>query len=111
MFANGLSFFFTITTVISLSSFIYIQNFVKTTKFNKVNKVSSDKEILTDKKVMIDNETQTDSFDDIDGNSNSFIEIEYVIDSKNEDSLENLILLAKDQLLIQQSPSNYKWVL
>ena len=112
MFANDLSHFcttITITTlttiIITFSSFTYIKNLYT----QIVNRVSyHDKAVQTDIIVMIHSETQTDSCDnvdvDVDVDCNS-----YITNLKVEDSLENLILLAKDQLVIQVNPSGYKW--
>ena len=133
--ANDLSFFCTITistitTIITLSTFTYIKNLYtqildkivyKDKEIQTNIKVMFDSETQTDIKVMVDSETQTDIkvlFDsetqtkhnnDIDINYDSYVEIEYISYPKAEDSLENLILLAKNQLIIQQNPSKYKW--
>jgi hypothetical protein len=104
MFANEISFFTvtisTISTIITISTFTFIKKYIQI--FDKVK--SCDKIIQTDIKVMVDSETQTDGM-----NCSSFIEIEYIPSPVVEDTLENLILLAKDQLNIQKNPSNYKW--
>ena len=112
MFANDLSYFCTtitistLTTIITFSSFTYIKN-LYTQILNKVS--YHDKAVQTDTPAMIHSETQTDSCDNVNIDCNSYIAIEYITNPKVEDSLENLILLAKDQLVIQQNPSSYKW--
>ena len=111
MSANDLSYFFTITistmtTMVTFSIFLYIKG-LYIQIFDKV--ICQNKEIMTDIKIMVDSESQTEYCNNVHINSSSYIEIEYVTLSKIKDSLENLMLLAKDQLIIQQNPSNYKW--
>ena len=123
MFSDDLSYFCTtitisalttLTTIITFSSVLYIKD-LYTQILNKTS--SCDKESQTNQKVMIHSETQTELYDNDDISSississicNSYIAVEYITHPKTEDSLENLILLAKDQLVIQQNPSNYTW--
>lgn len=94
---NDISYFSTITIttltgIITLSSFTYIKN-LYTQSLNKVS--YHDKEVQTDTIVMIHIETQTDSYDNVNITNNN---VDY-----------NLEKLAKDQLIIQQNPSSYKW--
>ena len=122
MFAYDLSYFCTITistitTIITFSSFTYIKNLFTQIldkpplcdKGRPLKPPLRDKEIQTDGKIMIHSETQTESGDNVDIDCNSYIAIEYITNPTVEDSLENLMLLAKDQLVIQQDSSNYKW--
>ena len=103
------NYFYYITfNTITFSLIIYINNLYNKI-FNNLHK--KDKETQTDFLQTIDNETRTFEKKDIDINSNSYVEIEYipVIDSQND--LENLMLLAINQIVIQKNPSNYKWII
>jgi hypothetical protein len=110
MFANELSYFFTITistftTIITYSTFVYMKNtYICLSKKNKCIQTGVEN---------VESETQTDidnamSCSSCSSCSNSFIKIEY-IKNLEEDSLENMMLLANNQLLIQNKPSEYKW--
>tara|TARA_B100001093_G_scaffold291053_1_gene277898 strand:- start:1062 stop:1385 length:324 start_codon:yes stop_codon:yes gene_type:complete len=103
------NYFYYITfNTITFSLIIYINNL-----YNKIfnNFHKKDKETQTDFLQTIDNETQTFDNKHIDINSNSYVEFEYihVIDSQND--LENLMLLAVNQMVIQKNPSNYQWII
>ena len=107
MFADDLSYFCTITistitTIITFSTFIHVKYLY--ISLNK--KVYVDKESQTEVD-NVDNETQTD--EDSEMNSSSFIKIEYVNNPETDYSLENLIILAKNQMIIQQNPSQFEW--
>lgn len=112
MFANDLSYFCititisTLSTIITFSSFTYIKN-LYTQILNKVKYCH--KEVQTNAKIMINSGTQTEQYNNGDINYISYNEIKYMTLPKIEDSLENLMLLAKDQLIIELTPSNYKW--
>ena len=116
MFANELSYFFTITistitTIITVSTFTYIKNLYINISSKKIY---IDKNIQTDI-VMVDNATQTYISMNIgigmaDSITNSFVVIKPVDVYESDISLENLILLARDQLNIQYNPSRYEWI-
>ena len=132
MFLDNLSYFFTITittitTIITVSTFTYMKNLYINIFNNKIsnNKISS-KKIYIDKNtqtditnniVRVDVNTQTDISMNIDTNigmfdsiSNSFIIIKHADIYDSDISLENLMLLARDQLNIQNNPSQYQWI-
>ena len=123
MFANGLSYFCTITlgaitTIITYSTFIHVKELYILLSNNVIfieKKIYVDKFIQTDIITDMNNvEIQTDIITDETGSSvigNSFIKIDYINDNiTTKDSLENLMMLAKNQMIIENTPFNYKWV-
>ena len=106
MFAIDLSFFCTITTITSIvtfSSLLYFKTFYKIESLNK--NIQTDYSI----KKMINNETQTDCINS-NNNSEGYYNIVDITYYNTEESLENLMILAKNELLIELNTSRYKWI-
>jgi len=135
MFVNDLYYFSTInlnaiTTIITISTFTYIK-YLYINEPNKkiyVNKGTQTESDCSENYTEIGNNNPISNISNITNISNCFIKIDYdelnelnELNESNESnesnefnesesSLENLIILAKNQLIIHYNPSQYEWI-